>query len=295
MQLRVILRGALSGFFAGIFSFIFAKLFAEPQINKAIAYESGRDSVLDQLNKAAGRPIASDGPEIFSRHVQSTVGIATGLIGFGTAMGALIAVTYLVLHGRFNVRPRTLVLLITGFAFLGVYLLPFAKYPANPPAIGHTFTITTRGHLYLTMVGCSVLFLILAIYLGCRLRTRFGIFNATLLAIGAFLVPYCVLIGLLPSLGDLAANVAHQHQFGYARASTETPQPITNLHGQIVYPGFSADVLWKFRWYSILNQMLIWSITGLVFGKLLERILNPVGYREHTLVPTKQPVGAGSI
>jgi hypothetical protein len=294
MQIRVILRGALSGFLAGIVSFVFAKIFAEPQINKAIDYESGRDSILDQLNKAAGRPLAADGPEIFSRHVQSTIGIATGLIGFGTAMGALVAVAYLVLHGRFNVRPRTMVLLITGFGFLGVYLLPFVKYPANPPAIGHPFTITTRGHLYLTMVGCSVVFLILAIYLGCRLRARFGVFNATLLATGAFLVPYCVLIGLLPPLGDLAANVAHQHQFGYARASTETPQPITNLQGQIVYPGFSADVLWKFRWYSILNQTLIWSITGLVLGKLLERFLSPVGYREQRIVAAHEPVGASS-
>lgn len=273
MEIRVILRGALSGFIAGAFAFVFAKLFAEPQINKAIDYESGRDAVLDQLNKAAGQHVAPDGPEIFSRHVQSTIGIASGLIGFGAAMGALIAVAYLVLHGRFRIRPRTLALLIAGFGFLGVFMLPFVKYPANPPAIGHTFTITTRGHLYLTMVACSLLLLGLAVYLGYRLHPRFGIFNASLVAAGAFLVPFCLLLAALPSLGNLAANVAHQHQFGYARASTETPQPITNLQGQIVYPGFSADVLWKFRWYAILNQLLMWTATGLIFGALLERLV----------------------
>jgi hypothetical protein len=275
MESRVVGRGALSGFIAGVFAFVFAKLFAEPQINKAVAYESGRDDVLAQLNKAAGRLVAPDGPEIFSRHIQSTVGIATGLIGFATAMGALMAVVYLVLHGRFAVRPRTLVLLIAGFGFLGVFLLPFVKYPANPPAIGHSFTITTRGHLYLTLVSCSLLLLVGAIYLGYRLRHRFGTYGATLIATGAFLVLYVVLIGLLPSLGNLAANVAHQHDFGYARASTETPQPITNLQGHIVYPGFPADVLWKFRWYAILNQLLIWAGTGLIFAALLERFLRP--------------------
>ncbi len=271
MEIRVILRGAFSGFVAGIFGFIFAKIFAEPQIDKAIDYESGRDTILDQLNRAAGRPIAPAGPEYFSRHIQSTVGIATGIIAFSTAMGALVAVAYLVLHGRFQIRPRTLGLLIPGFGFLGVYLVPFLKYPANPPAIGHTFTITTRGHLYLTMVAGSLVFLCLAVYLGHRLRPRFGVFNSTLMAGGAFIVVISVLIGLLPSLGNLAANVAHQNQFGYARASTETPQPITNLRHQIVYPGFDADVLWKFRFYSVIAQMLIWTIIGLIFSTLIER------------------------
>ncbi len=98
---------------------------------------------------------------------------------------------------------------------------------------------------------------------------------------------YGVLIGVLPSLGNLAANKDHANQFGFARASTETPQPITNIlstpltidgktiaPGQIVYPGFDPDVLWKFRWYSILNQVLIWTTIALVFGALLERFVS---------------------
>jgi hypothetical protein len=97
---------------------------------------------------------------------------------------------------------------------------------------------------------------------------------------------YGVLIGVLPSLGNLAANKAHVGQFGYARASTETPQPITNIlptplvvdgqtiaPGQIVYPGFDPDVLWKFRWYSVLNQLLIWSSVAVLFGYLVERFV----------------------
>jgi len=273
VELRVALRGAIAGFIAGVLAFIFAEIFAEPVINKAISYESGRDSVLAALNKAAGRAVAADGPEIFSRTVQSTVGIATGLIAFSTAMGALVAVAYLVLHGRFGIRPRTLALLVAGFGFLGVYMVPFVKYPANPPAIGHSFTIATRSQLYLTMVGCSLLFLCLAVYLGRRLRPRFGVFHSALLAAGAFIVVISIVMGVLPSLGNLGANVTHAHQFGYARASTETPQPITNLKGQLVYPGFPADVLWKFRFYSIISQLLIWTTIGLIFSNLVERVV----------------------
>jgi hypothetical protein len=288
-----------------VLGFIFARIFAEPVINKAIDYESGRDAALNALNHAAGRPIAPDGPEIFSRSIQSTIGIATGIIAFSTAMGALIAVAYLVMHGRSKVRPRNLAWMIAGFGFLGVYLLPFVKYPANPPAIGHSFTITTRGHLYLIMVAGSLILLGLAVWLARKLAPRFGLTGAVVLAAVAFLVVYGVLIGVLPSLGNLAANVAHTNQFGYARAATETPQPITDIlsrplvigdktiaPGQIVYPGFDPDVLWKFRWYSLLNQLLIWTVTGLIFGALLERYLTPPQPKAKTEPSEREPVGS---
>lgn len=304
MEIRVVLRGALSGFIAGVFGFVFARIFAEPVINKAITYEYGRDSVLAMLNRAAGRPVTPDGPEIFSRHIQSTIGVATGILAFSTAMGALIAVAYLVLHGRFGVRPRQLAWMIAGFGFLGIYLLPFVKYPANPPAIGHMFTIGIRSQLYLTMVAGSLVLLGLAVVLARRLTPRLGVRNAVLLSGLAFLVVYSVLIGLLPSLGDLGANIAQSSQFGYARAATETPQPIVNVlrhpltaggrtyaPGQLVYPGFSADVLWKFRWYSILNQLLIWTVIALVFGALLERMAGPPRPAPQA-EPDREPVSA---
>jgi hypothetical protein len=309
MEIRIIGRGALAGVIAGVLGFVFARIFAEPVINQAIDYESGRDRWLDLLNRAAGRPVAPDGPEIFSRTVQSTVGIASGIIAFSAAMGALVAVAYLVMHGRFNVRPRNLVWMIAAFGFAGVYLLPFVKYPANPPAIGHTFTIGTRAQLYLTMVFGSLILLGLAVWLARRLTPRFGWTGAIVLSAIAFLVGYGVLIGLLPSLGHLHANVVQADQFGYARAATETPQPITNilstpLHvngktiapGQIVYPGFSADVLWKFRWYSLLNQLLIWTTIALVFGYLLDRFLRPTGLvpgPARTSGPADVPGGSG--
>jgi len=286
MEIRVIGRGALAGLIAGVLGFVFARIFAEPVINKSIDYESGRVDILAALNTAAGRPVAPEGPEIFSRTIQSTVGIATGIIALSVAMGALVAVAYLVLQGRFAVRPQTLAWLICGFGFLGVYLLPFVKYPANPPAIGHTFTIVTRGQLYLLMVAASLILLGLAVFVARRLSARFGLYRGVLLAAVGFFVLYGVLLAVLPSLGHLSANTAHADQFGFAPAATETPQPITNIlstplkvddktiaPGQIVYPGFDADVLWKFRWYSLITQVLVWTVIGLVFGVLINRLV----------------------
>ena len=51
------------------------------------------------------------------------------------------------------------------------------------------------------------------------------------------------------------------------------PLPLKNAAGQIVYPGFPADVLFKFRLYSVLNQLLLWSTIGLGFGVLAERVV----------------------
>jgi len=84
----------------------------------------------------------SDGPDIFSRAVQGNVGVGVGIVGFGAAMGALFAVAYAICLGRVgNLRPRSLALSVAGFGFLGHNLVPFIKYPGDPPSIGHPKTI----------------------------------------------------------------------------------------------------------------------------------------------------------
>ena len=279
MEIRIVWRGAISGFIAGVLGFIVAHIFAEPLINKAIGYEGQRDDAIKAVAKAAGVAIAPDGPEYFSRTVQSTWGLATGIIAFSTAMGAIVAVAYLVLHGRFNIRPRTLALLISGFGFVGIYLLPFCKYPANPPSIGHSFTIATRTALYLTTVGSSLVLLALAVYLGKRLTARFGVFNSTLIAAAAAIIAFSILAALLPSLGHLAANKRVAASIGYGSSATETPLPVLNAKGQIVLPGFSADLLWKFRFWSVVTQLLVWTSIALIFSALVERFFTPTARR----------------
>ncbi|MGO9522548.1 CbtA family protein [Mycobacterium sp.] len=80
METRVIGRGAVAGLIAGVLGIVFARIWAEPVIAKSIDYESRRTAVLAALNTAAGRPVAPEGPEIFSRAMQSTVGLTTGII-----------------------------------------------------------------------------------------------------------------------------------------------------------------------------------------------------------------------
>jgi hypothetical protein len=149
-------------------------------------------------------------------------------------------------------------------------LVPFIKYPSNPPSIGHPETIRQRGGYYLLMVLGSVVLLIAAVWLGQRLKARFGTWNAALLAGAVFVVAAGVVMALLPQLGHLAFN-----EQTYGNHATETPLPLTNFKGTIVYPGFPADVLFNFRLYSVAAQLLLWSAIGLVFAPMTDRLLAP--------------------
>jgi hypothetical protein len=268
MERRIILRGALWGGIGGLLSFVFARIFAEPIIQRAIDYEGGRDEAQHVLDHAAGLPDEMEHPEVFSRSIQENFGIGLGMIAFGIAMGALFAVAYCVIYGRFSsLRPATLAVLLAGSMFFALYLVPFLKYPANPPSIGHGETIGLRTALYLTMVVASVLVLVGAVWLAKRLQPRLGAYSAALLAGAAFTVVIGVVMVLLPSLGHLSVNAE------YGNFATETPQPLRDPQGNIVFPGFLADDLYAFRLYSVGAQLVLWATIGLGFAPMAKKLL----------------------
>jgi hypothetical protein len=273
LEKRLVLSGFAAGAIAGLLAFVFARIFAEPVIQTAIDYESGRDAAKESLRKAAGLSPEPPGMEIFSRGIQRSIGIGSGLVLFGVAMGGLVAVAFIVCHRRYGDRfsPRTLAALVAGGGFLTIYLIPFLKYPSNPPAIGHADTIRDRSFLYVTMLLVSLTTVLAVLWLAGRLRARFGGWNAALISIAGGVVFLAVVMHLLPSVGELHTNVVE-----YGRHTTETPQPLKDAKCVIVYPGFPADTLFKFRFYTIINQFILWAAIGLAFGPLAERALAPI-------------------
>ncbi len=74
----------------------------------------------------------------------------------GTSIGALFGIVFAysknTLPGRHLIK-KALVLAIIMWATL--YIIPFAKYPANPPTVGDPETIILRQTLYLSFIAIS--------------------------------------------------------------------------------------------------------------------------------------------
>jgi hypothetical protein len=74
---------------------------------------------------------------------------------------------------------------------------------------------------------------------------------------------------LLPQIGHL-----HVNEETYGVQATETPLPLRDGTGRIVFEGFPADVLATFRLYSVGAQLILWTAIGLVFAPIADRVLS---------------------
>lgn len=254
-------RGALAGALGGLLAFVFARIFAEPIIGRAIDYESARDAAANALEHSHHE----EGGELFNRAVQANVGIGVAIIAVGIAMGALFAVAYCVAAPRLRtMTPRGLSLAVAMSLFLGVYLIPAIKYPANPPAVGNADTISERGGLYLLLVAVSSALVLSGWIIGHAVAPRIGGWYAMLCGAAVVVAGSAVAFAAMPSFGSLAGNPPG--------AATETPKPLTDAAGALVFPGFGADDLYGFRLYSVAAQLILWLTIGLAGGELLHRL-----------------------
>src|SRR5262249_54322004 len=141
MLMRTLLvRGMLAGLAAAALALIFAWILGEPQIGHAIAFE-------DQQARLAGAPpppapVSRPAPELVSRTVQETFGLAVAVGLVGLALGGLFSIVFAICYGRIGrFGPRATSALVAAGAFVAVELVPFLKYPANPPSVGNPATI----------------------------------------------------------------------------------------------------------------------------------------------------------
>jgi predicted cobalt transporter CbtA len=252
MEKQIIGRGLLAGALAGVLAFIFARIFVEPVIDRAIGYEDGVGAAHEAMEHGGHE----HGAEAFTRGVQANIGMGFGVLAFSVAMGALFAVVFAVAYGRVgNVSARLVSMYVAGGMLLSLYVVPALKYPANPPAVSLDETIRQRTLLYLLMVVVSAALFAGAVYLGRQLAARMGPWNATLAAAGAYVVAVAVVMLILPTID-------------------ETPGPLRDSAGTIIYEGFPADDLYQFRLFSLATQVVMWATMGLVFAALASRFLD---------------------
>jgi hypothetical protein len=256
MEKQIIGRGLLAGAVAGVLAFVFARIFVEPQIELAIGYEEGIGAAHEAMEASAGVAAHSHGEGGgFTRAVQMNIGMGLGVLLFSLAIGALFAVAFAVAYGRVgNISARLLSLYIAGGMLLSLYVVPALKYPASPPALSLDETIRQRTLLYVAVVVLSVALLIGAVYLGRQWAAKLGTFNATVAAGAAYVAAIAAVFLALPTID-------------------ETPGPLVDEAGVIVYEGFPADVLYDFRLYSLGTQVVVYATIGLVFAVLVSRLL----------------------
>ncbi|MET8157681.1 CbtA family protein [Sphaerisporangium sp. NPDC005289] len=261
MVKNLLVRGMLAGLVAAALALVFAWIFGEPQVGAAVALEGHAHAgqAGHALAPAAGALPApdlaphahadaagdTDHGEPFSRAVQSTVGLATAVGVYGLAVGGVFALVFAFAYGRLGAfTPRVTAGLLAAAGFVAVELVPFLKYPANPPAVGDPATIGRRTALYFVFVLIAVLLAVAAVSLGRRLAPRFGNGDATVLAVVAFLVAVTAAGLLMPGVEEVPAD-------------------------------FPAVLLWRFRLASVGIQAVLWSGLGLAFGLLADRVLAP--------------------
>ncbi|MCX4850814.1 CbtA family protein [Streptomyces sp. NBC_00893] len=229
----LLVRGMLAGLAAGALALLVAYFLGESRVDAAIALEEAHSHHHD------------GGEELVSRTMQSTAGLATGVLVFGVAIGGIAALVFCYALGRIGgFGPRATAALIAGAALLTVYVVPFLKYPANPPAVGNPDTIGSRTGLFFLMVALSVLLAVAAVILGKRLAPRLGNWNATITASAAYVLVIGLAYAFLPSYNEVGKD-------------------------------FPASLLWEFRLSTLAVQTTLWVTFGLLFGHLTDRLLVP--------------------
>jgi predicted cobalt transporter CbtA len=226
----LLVRGMIAGLCAGVIAGGFAEVVGEPQVDRAITFEAAH---ADAAEPHHHDPV--------SRGVQKTLGLFTALAVYGASFGGLFALAFAVVFGRVG-RAAALPtsVWLAAAVFVSVVLVPFLKYPANPPAVGNPDTISSRTELYFSMLAISILSAIAALRLARQAAARWGESFAPLVGVGAFLVLV------------VAAGVA-------LPAVDEVPRD------------FPASTLWHFRVAALGTQVVLWSSLGLLFGAAAQR------------------------
>ncbi|MET8043863.1 CbtA family protein [Micromonospora sp. NPDC005215] len=232
----VLVRGLLAGLIAGLLAGAFAYVAGEPHVEAAIAIEEAAT----HAEPAAGGHDHEDA--LVSRTGQrGGLFLATSL--FGAAMGGLLATAYVLLSRRRRTYDDGRSgLLLAGAALLGAVIVPFLKYPANPPAVGDPATIDERTVTYLLMVVLG------------------------LVAVWAGSLGYRAVGGTAPTWQRAAAATG-----GFLLVAVVSSVVMPSF--QEVPEDFPAALLWDFRLASLGTQVVLWTGIGLLFAALMHHDL----------------------
>ncbi|WP_371504974.1 CbtA family protein [Nitrosopumilus adriaticus] len=143
----VLISGAFAGFIHGTVNFAIV----EPYLDQAIGIEN--QNLFDSGEE-------EDTPDFWIEYEgyrawQKSGQILAGVI-LGTSVGALFGIVFALsrnsLPGSNDIKKA---LVLAGVMWITLYIIPFLKYPANPPTVGDGETVVLRAILYLSFIAIS--------------------------------------------------------------------------------------------------------------------------------------------
>ena len=123
----------------------------EPYLDRAIGIENHN---LFESGEEEDTPefwVEYEGYRIWQKSGQILAGVILG-ISMGALFGIIFALSKNSLPGNHVVKKSVL---LAGIMWFTLYIIPFLKYPANPPTVGDSETIILRSILYLSFIAIS--------------------------------------------------------------------------------------------------------------------------------------------
>src|SRR3954451_14851263 len=131
---------------------LFGLLVAEPTMDRAVRLEEARTAA----EAHAAGTVVDHHADVFSRGTQH-LGLVVAATVAGIAFGALFALVYAAVQRREPTdRAWSRSVGLAAAAFAGVWLLPFLRYPANPPGVGDPATVDARTRHWLLAIILGV-------------------------------------------------------------------------------------------------------------------------------------------
>ncbi len=148
-SLTFVLTSIVSGAIAGVILAAMNLVVVEPFIDKAIGIETA--NVI-----ASGETVDMDGQDSF-RVWQKAGSVIAGSI-LGMAFGSLLGIVYAFSRKALPFSgDRKRAVFLSLVMCLVLFVVPFLKYPGNPPAVGDPETIWIRESLFLGFLGISAI------------------------------------------------------------------------------------------------------------------------------------------